>query len=143
MKKMILMHREDGGLVQPISTHRRRGSAVIYMLMVLVKAMRAGPGQGGHAVLLVDEVFEGLQLHTYNHSVWKTICWSSSGPASRSIYTLLNQTCLLDAPPPPLILLLWDTYTHIHCHASFQTQISLSYFRLLSWWGCAPGFGHN
>lgn len=46
MTKMILMHREAGGLVQPISTHRRRGSAVIYMLMVLVETRRTGPGQG-------------------------------------------------------------------------------------------------
>ena len=87
--------------------------------------------------------FEGLwwgtaQHSRYNPMVWKTICWSSSGPTSRSIYTLLNQTCLLDAPPPPLLLLLlWHTHTHnTHCQASFQTQMSLSYFLLLSWLLC-------
>lgn len=95
MKKMILMHRETGGLLQPISIHRQRGSAVIYMLMVLVEN---GARAGGHAVLLVKEAFEGSQRGTYNHFVWKTICWTSSGPTSRSIYTVLNQTCPLDAP---------------------------------------------
>lgn len=40
------MHREAGGLWQPISTHWWRGSAVINMLILLVEAMTMGPGQG-------------------------------------------------------------------------------------------------
>ncbi len=66
MNKMILIHREAGGLLQPISIHRRRGSAVIYMLMVLVEN---GARAGGHAVFRVKEVFKGLQRSTYKHSM--------------------------------------------------------------------------
>lgn len=105
------MHREAGGLVQPISTHRRRGLSCHLHANGVSGGDENGAGAGGHAVLLVEEVFEGAAQHsTYNPSVWKTICWSSSGPASRSIYTLLNQTRLLDTPPPPLPL-LWHTDT--------------------------------
>lgn len=61
-------------------------------------------------------------------SVWKTICWSFSGPMCKSIYTPLNQTCY---GPPPLLRLM-DT------GRSFQTQMSWPCFLPLNRWWCAP-----
>lgn len=54
---MILMHREAGGLFHPISTHGRRGPALICMLMVSVEAMTMGARRGGHAVQQVKAFF--------------------------------------------------------------------------------------
>lgn len=95
-------------------------------------------GPGGHAVLPTEEGLEGPQCIAAsqqrcadNRWVQKTICWSSSGAASEAIYTLLNQT--FEGLPPLLLC-------HMVTASSFQTQISLSYSPLLSWWCSAPGF---
>lgn len=76
MKKMILVHREAGGLVQPISTHRRRGSAVIYMLMVSVEAMEMGPGQGATLWCTLRMFLRVHSAAQTNPVVWKP----SAGP---------------------------------------------------------------
>jgi len=103
MRKIILIHRETGGLEQPISTHRRRGSAVIYMLMVW-RRWEWGRGRGPRCVASWGVFFERLWCGTVQqiqHHGVKTICWSSSGPARSSVCALLNQAWLLHAPPPP------------------------------------------
>lgn len=67
---------------------------------------KAGAGGVVVPVSPVEELFGGLwwtRCSRSNPVMRKTICWSSSGPVSRSIYTLLNQMCLFDAPPPPLL----------------------------------------
>lgn len=62
--------------------------------------MRMGPGEGATLCwklrcFLRVPGSKKAQPSRHNPAVWKTICWSSSSPASRCIYTLLNQTCLL------------------------------------------------
>lgn len=126
MHKTILMHREARGLAQPI-TCRRRGSAVIYMLMVLLEGMKTGPGgsAGGGAVGPCWDAswggFRGTaaQSRAYNQWAWKPICWSSSGPPSPFTRCLIGRAgCTLPLSPPP------KPPWHMDTARAFQTQIS-------------------
>lgn len=137
MNKTILMHREGGGLVQPIS-RRPRGSAVIYMLMLLLEGMKTGQG-----VTLCCQwrrfsrdrsTVRGVQPASLETHLLVLI-WST-----KSIYTLLNQMCRMPAPAPPP--LLW----HTDAAAAFQTQIRFPCKGPCTWFGghikcfCAPRF---
>lgn len=107
----------------------RRGSAVIYMLMALVEAMRTR--QGATLCCQLRRAWRDRSASQTTTGCGKTICWSSSGAASEAIYTLLNQT--FEGLPPLLLC-------HMVTASSFQTQISLSYSLVLSSWCSAPGF---
>lgn len=117
MDKTILMHREARGPAQPL-TCRQRGSAVIYMLMVLLEGVKTG--QGG---MLCCQLRGFLREHGTVQSIRAAsveahllvLIWST-----KSIYTLLNQTCRMHAPPPLPHPLLW----HMDTARAFQTQIS-------------------
>lgn len=106
MDKTILTHREARGPVQPI-TCRQRGSAVIYMLMVLLEGMKTGQG-----AMLCCQLRRVLKEHGTVQNIQAAsvethllvLIWST-----KSIYMLLNQTCRMRAPPP--LLLSFGTWT--------------------------------
>lgn len=117
MYKIILMHREASGPVQPI-TCRQRGSAVIYMLMVLLEGMKTGQG-----AMLCCQLRRFSREHGTVQSIQAAsvethllvLIWST-----KSIYTLLNRTCRMHAAPPLPPPLLW----HVDTARAFQTQMS-------------------